>query len=74
MPAGNVRSPLADTHPEWSPDDEQIYYLAADTRIVVVATDRADETSDGQRFLVPSTVGQGRPTVAVVIVSWMSGR
>jgi hypothetical protein len=87
------------SHPEWSRDGKQLYYLGADKRIMAVAVDTAHDrfstgvpralfqsdivsdfrarfsvTSDGQRFLIPSAVGQGGPAVATVIVNWMPTR
>lgn len=87
------------SHPEWSRDGKQLYYLGADKRIMAIAVDTAHDrfsmgvpralfqsdivsdfrarfsvTSDGQRFLIPSAVGQGGPAVATVIVNWMPTR
>jgi len=44
------------------------------TRIVNDFRARFAVTSDGQRFLIPSTAGQGGPAVAKVIVNWMPAR
>jgi len=84
------------SHPEWSRDGSEIYYLAPDKRVMAVTVDtthngfsagqprtlfqsdivtdfraRFAVTSDGQRFLIPSAVGQTGPAVAMVFVNWI---
>jgi Tol biopolymer transport system component len=82
---------------KWRRDGKELFYLAADRRIMaveviagatfhtgapqpLVETRISDPylthfavTSDGQRFLVPTPIGEVGPKPATVVINWMAG-